>query len=287
MKEREAFELIDDLQRENIPLLVDSKTGKLNLQGRQKLKYMIEDFINNKSNKIQGIQNEVEEVKGVMKNNIKKMYDNVEDVENMEKKAIELKKGAQDYNNSATKLKRATWWHNCKEYRYDGPETKKPETRLFAPITAEDDAALAQIVRHNLETHDLALPGTAYYDEQLDHLSGYYLSDPAKRFYLVLRDGAGRTLGGVGVAELPFFERCGELQKLYLADEAKGAGLGYELIARIEHKARELGYRRIYLETHSNLRAAIHVYEKSGYRLIPRPKEAVHGTMDRFYIKKL
>ncbi|MBR0200707.1 MAG: GNAT family N-acetyltransferase [Oscillospiraceae bacterium] len=173
------------------------------------------------------------------------------------------------------------------EYRYDGPETKKPETRLFAPITAEDDGALAQIVRHNLETHDLALPGTAYYDEQLDHLSGYYLSDPAKRFYLVLRDGAGRTLGGVGVAELPFFDRCGELQKLYLADEAKGAGLGCELIARIEDRARELGYRRIYLETHSNLRAAIHVYEKSGYRRIPRPKEAVHGTMDRFYIKEL
>ena len=142
-------------------------------------------------------------------------------------------------------------------------------------------------MRHNLETHDLALPGTAYYDEQLDHLSGYYLSDPAKRFYLVLRDGAGRTLGGVGVAELPFFDRCGELQKLYLADEAKGAGLGCELIARIEDRARELGYRRIYLETHSNLRAAIHVYEKSGYRRIPRPKEAVHGTMDRFYIKEL
>lgn len=86
LKEREAFELIDDLQRENIPTLIDSKTGKLNLQGRQQLKSMVEDFMNNKSNKIQGIQNEVEEVKGVMKNNIKNMYNNVEDVENMEKK---------------------------------------------------------------------------------------------------------------------------------------------------------------------------------------------------------
>ena len=73
LKEREAFELIDDLQRENIPLLVDSKTGKLNLQGRQQLKSLVEYFMNNKSNKIQGIQNEVEEVKGVMKNNIKKI----------------------------------------------------------------------------------------------------------------------------------------------------------------------------------------------------------------------
>ena len=173
------------------------------------------------------------------------------------------------------------------EYRYEGSGAKGTEAVRFSPITAEDDAALARIVRHNLEMHDLALPGTAYCDEQLDHLSGYYLADPEKRFYLVLRDGAGKTLGGVGVAELSFFEDCGELQKLYLADEAKGAGLGYELIARIEDKARELGYRRLYLETHSNLRAALHVYEKSGYRQIPRPAEAVHGTMDRFYIKEL
>lgn len=157
----------------------------------------------------------------------------------------------------------------------------------FAPITAEDDGALARIIRHNLERHDLALPGTAYYDEQLDHLSSFYLARPAKRFYLVLRDEAGRTLGGVGVAELPFFDSCGELQKLYLADETKGAGLGYALISRIEDKARELGYRRIYLETHSNLQAAIHVYEKSGYRRIPRPEQAVHTTMDRFYIKEI
>ena len=114
LREREAFELIDYLQKENIPSLVDSKTGKLNLQGRQQLKSLVEDFVNTKSNKIQGIQNEVDQVKDVMKNYIKKMYTNVEDVEGMEKKAIELKQGAQDYNSSATKLKRATWWHNCK-----------------------------------------------------------------------------------------------------------------------------------------------------------------------------
>ena len=114
LKEREAFELIDILQKENIPLLIDSKTGKLNLEGRKQLKSLVEDFQNNKCNKIQNIQNDVEEVKDTMKNNIKNMYQNVENVENMEKKAIELKKGAEEYNNSAVKLKRATWWQNCK-----------------------------------------------------------------------------------------------------------------------------------------------------------------------------
>ena len=114
LKEREAFELIDNLQQENIPLLIDSKNGKLNLYGRQQLKLLIEDFINNKKNKIQDIQLEVDEVKDVMKQNIKKMAVNVENVENLEQKAIDLKKGAEDYNSSATKLRRATWWSNCK-----------------------------------------------------------------------------------------------------------------------------------------------------------------------------
>ena len=114
LKERDAFALMEDLQNENIPTMVDSKNGKLNLEGRKKLKDMVENFEKNKSNKIQGIQNEVEQVKDTMKNNIKNMYNNVEDVENMEKKANELRVGAEEYNKSAVKLKRTTWWQNCK-----------------------------------------------------------------------------------------------------------------------------------------------------------------------------
>ncbi len=114
LKERDAFGLMDELQNENIPLMIDSKSGKLNLEGKKKLKEMVEDFEKNKSNKIQGIQNEVDQVKDVMKNNIKNMYNNVEDVEIMEKKADELRVGAEEYNKSAVKLKRTTWWQNCK-----------------------------------------------------------------------------------------------------------------------------------------------------------------------------
>ena len=114
LKERDAFGLMDELQNENIPLMIDSKTGKLNIEGRKKLKEMVEDFEKNKSNKIQGIQNEVDQVKDVMKNNIKNMYNNVEDVQIMEQKADELRVGAEEYNKSAVKLKRTTWWQNCK-----------------------------------------------------------------------------------------------------------------------------------------------------------------------------
>lgn len=154
----------------------------------------------------------------------------------------------------------------------------------FKVITAADDAALAALIRKNLKAHHLDIPGTAYYDAALEHLSAYY-SLPG-RLYIVLTQN-GEAVGGVGLAAFDGFDGCCELQKLYLDDRVKGRGLGYRLMERIEHEARRLGYRRIYLETHTNLQAALHLYEKTGYREIERPPFVVHSTMNRFYLKDL
>ncbi len=155
----------------------------------------------------------------------------------------------------------------------------EPAVCLLAP---EHDAAMARIVRANLKAHGLDIPGTAYFDPSLDCLSAFY-NRPGRVYYVLVQNG--EVLGGIGLAELEG-EVC-ELQKLYLADSAKGRGLGYVLIEKIEQAARELGYRQIYLETHTNLLAAIHVYERAGYRQIPRPEGVVHSTMNRFYLKDL
>ena len=157
----------------------------------------------------------------------------------------------------------------------------------FCKITDEDNIKLADIIRDNLKKHKLDIPGTAYYDEELNCLSRYYLADSDRRFYYVLKDDGDNVIGGIGLAEIDLFEDCAELQKLYLTDSAKGSGLGYRLVEMIEEKARQLGYRRIYLETHTNLEAAIHIYEKCGYRQIEKPAGIVHATMNRFYIKEL
>lgn len=154
-------------------------------------------------------------------------------------------------------------------------------------LTPEYDAALAALIRHNLKAHGLDIPGTVYFDEGLEHLSEYYSARPDRRAYFILVDDGGALAGGIGLAEFELFENCAELQKLYLSDAVKGRGLGYRLIERVEDAARELGYRRIYLETHTNLRAALHIYEKSGYVLIDKPEAVVHATMNRFYIKAL
>ena len=153
-------------------------------------------------------------------------------------------------------------------------------------LTPEHDAALAALIRASLKAHALDIPGTAYFDAMLDHLSEFYSADPVRRAYFILMDD-GRLVGGIGLAEIDLFENCAELQKLYLDDSVKGRGLGYRLIEKVEDAARALGYDRMYLETHTNLQAAIHIYEKSGYALIDRPEAVVHSTMNRFYLKEL
>ncbi|MDO5327090.1 MAG: GNAT family N-acetyltransferase [Clostridia bacterium] len=156
----------------------------------------------------------------------------------------------------------------------------------FHRIDPSDDTALAALIRHSLKAHNLDLPGTAYYDAGLDHLSQFYTAAPDKRAYFVLR-ADGETAGGVGLSEFPFLPCCAELQKLYLEDRLKGQGLGYRMIALAEEEAKRLGYTQMYLETHTNLQAALHIYEKSGYRQIPRPDFVQHSTMNRFFFKKL
>ncbi|WP_347711490.1 GNAT family N-acetyltransferase [Olsenella uli] len=119
------------------------------------------------------------------------------------------------------------------------------------------------------------------------HLSSFYDADPAHRAYYVAVDATGQVIGGGGLAEFEGFPNTAEMQKLYLADAAKGHGLGARLVGCIEQAARRMGCERLYLETHSNLKAAIHLYEKLGYQRIQKPALCQHSATDHFFIKRL
>lgn len=49
----------------------------------------------------------------------------------------------------------------------------------YREIEAKDDPQIVRIIRNNLEKAHLDIPGTAYFDPELDHLSTYY--DSARR----------------------------------------------------------------------------------------------------------
>ena len=133
----------------------------------------------------------------------------------------------------------------------------------YREITESDNEAVAALIRDNLEQFGLDIPGTVYFDDGLDHLSDFYGSKECR--YFVVEDKTGKVIGGIGFANFELMKETAELQKLYLLDSAKGSGQGYEMIRFIEDKMREAGYKQSYLETHDNLQAAIHIYEKYGY----------------------
>ena len=155
----------------------------------------------------------------------------------------------------------------------------------FREITETDDQTIAGIVRSNLEQVGLDIPGTAYFDAALDHLSSVY-GRADSRYYVALEE-EGKVVGGIGFARFDPLPDTAELQKLYLMDAVKGAGSGYQMISFIEERMREAGYSFSYLETHDALKAALHIYQKCGYQEIERPKGVVHSTMNRFFLKNL
>ena len=158
---------------------------------------------------------------------------------------------------------------------------------IIRGIQSADDARMAAIIRTNLEMFHLDVPGTAYFDPELSHLSRFYLADTAERGYFIAEDAAAGILGGAGFAKFASLENCAELQKLYLTEAAKGRGLGQRLLETAEAGAKKAGFGRLYLETHSNLTAAIGLYQKLHYEEIPKPDFVFHTTMDRFFIKEL
>ncbi len=165
-----------------------------------------------------------------------------------------------------------------KDYKFNGYTLRR--------IRPEDNAAIAHIIRYNLKDRGLDIPGTAYFDPFIDVFASYYEGkDDAG--YFVLTDSDGRVVGGIGFEKTDIVPESAELQKIYLDDSVKGKGLSYYLIEFIEERMREAGVKNSYLETHTNLEAAIYVYEKLGYKRIDRPANVGHSTMDHFYIKEL
>lgn len=154
------------------------------------------------------------------------------------------------------------------------------------PIVPKDDPQIAALIRKSLSQRGLDLPGTAYFDPHLDQFSDHY-SHATEGAYFVLVDERDRVLGGVGFDRYPGFPACAELQKLYLEKAHWGKGLGRKILEYAIAQAKERGYERMYLETHTALTEALRLYEKLGFTFIEKPSGVLHTTMDRFAIKEL
>jgi putative acetyltransferase len=154
------------------------------------------------------------------------------------------------------------------------------------PIRADDDAAMAAVIRTVMPEFGACGSGFAINDPEVDWMSRAY-SAPRSAYFVVERDG--RVLGGGGVAPLEGGDAgtC-ELRKMYFLPEARGLGAGAAMMARCLDAARGFGFERCYLETLTGMDAAMRLYERSGFRRIDGPVGATgHGGCNTFYMLDL
>lgn len=160
------------------------------------------------------------------------------------------------------------------------------EEILIREVVPGDNAALAAIIRGTLEEFKANKPGTVYFDDRTDRI--YEEFRTAGSCYFVAEQN-GEIMGGGGIfptENLPA-GTC-ELVKLYLAAPARGKGIGKKLLGLCIEKALELGYSQIYLESMPELKIAVPMYEKAGFRYLPSAQgSSGHCGCDIWMIKEL
>jgi carbonic anhydrase len=113
------------------------------------------------------------------------------------------------------------------------------------------------------------------FDAEMASLPGAYASPDGRLFYA---ENNGRPAGCVGVRRLS--EGVCEMKRLYVEPDQRGFGIGRDLALAAIKSAKELGYRRILLDTLPAMRIAVRLYRELGFQDTPAYYQTpIQGTM--------
>jgi putative acetyltransferase len=157
---------------------------------------------------------------------------------------------------------------------------------ILREIEPKDNLKIATVIRNVFEELDAPKVGTAYADPHLNTLFEVY-QDENEIYFVVEKDEI--ILGGCGIGKLIDAEiKICELQKMYLAKEARGKGIAKELMQKCLTFAKQAGYDKCYIETLPFMKDAQKLYVKSGFTYIDGPMGSTgHNACDVFMIKKI
>jgi len=133
-------------------------------------------------------------------------------------------------------------------------------------IEKKDNPQIAKVIRNVLEDFNVPKVGTAYADKSLDCMFETY--QKPKAVYFVVEEN-NKIIGGAGVAKLDNYAgNVCELQKMYFLPQARGRGVGAQMMEFCLAKAREFGFEKIYLETMEYMTHAQKLYKQAGFEYI-------------------
>jgi len=152
-------------------------------------------------------------------------------------------------------------------------------TVTLRTLTAEDTAALEH-VRQFFRNYagwlgvDLSFQN---FDQEMNSLPGAYAS-PSGRLFFAEVDG--QPAGCVGVRPLPDSDGVCEMKRLYVEPQFRGRSVGRSLALAAIKAAREIGYRKLMIDTMPSMRMAVKLYRELGFTEAPSYYQTpVEGTM--------
>ncbi len=141
---------------------------------------------------------------------------------------------------------------------------------------------VAELVRQG-DDYGLSLyPAESYY--ALDPAS---LADPAVRLFVARRDGVAVGIAAVVLGAPDTGQPEAELKRMFVAPDARGAGVATALLRTAEQTAAGLGATRLVLETGPRQPDAIALYEKHGYTRIPNFGPYINDPLSLCFAKDL
>ena len=110
---------------------------------------------------------------------------------------------------------------------------------------------------------------------------GFAGGPEAGEFFLARRHGRVVGCGALRALEPGLYE----IKRMWVAPEARGAGVGKALLAFLEDRARARGAVRLVLDTNKSLAEARTLYARAGYREIARYNDTPYA--DFWFEKRL
>ena len=162
----------------------------------------------------------------------------------------------------------------------------KTDLLEIRPIELADVPTLLEIIEESRREYGIGDKSVPLL-EPADHAL-YANYQRQRTLYFVALLG-GEVVGGAGVAPLAGSDplTC-ELQRMYLRADARGRGIGDALLERCLAAARQFLYVRCYLETVTQMQAALEFYGRHGFRDLQAPLGRTgHEHNDRWMMRPL
>jgi putative acetyltransferase len=140
---------------------------------------------------------------------------------------------------------------------------------IIREIKPKDNLFIEVIMTDCFKEFGLPTVGSSLEDHDVKHMFEGFQGERAV-YYVI--ENQGKILGGGGIKQLKGAKQdiC-ELQKMYFHPDARGKGYGKKMLDKCILAAKTFKYKFCYLESHSELKAAINLYVKNEFKYLDKP----------------